>query len=281
MPINRRQYKRIKLEADITAQIIDQKGSPVGSALYGCLQDISVGGACFTIQCSKKAVGLTLLARMTTLTILFEKGLHIKVNGLILGAVFDLLGSYTIHLHFSQQFSKESFKKFIDICQKLKSPGGSEALQKDELALVQQELAKKKQSPKVLGEVKEQRKSVEIIALTRAIKENPRDVKLMQKLANLYISYELYEEAIKPFKAAIKLNPKVAELQYLLGNTYYKAQQFQESLAPLSLAVRLNPKFAKAHYNLCVVNELVGNEEAAQKHFQIAIKLDPDIESKV
>ena len=103
----------------------------------------------------------------------------------------------------------------------------------------------------------------------------------MQKLANLYISYELYEEAIKPFKAAIKLNPKVAELQYLLGNTYYKAQQFQESLAPLSLAVRLNPKFAKAHYNPWMDNELVGKEEAAQMHYQIAIKLDPGIESRV
>ena len=277
MPMNRRRHNRIKLEADITAQIIDQKGSPVGSALYGCLQDISVGGACFTIQCSKKDVGLTLLARMTTLTILFEKGLHIKVNGLILGAVFDLLGSCTIHLHFSQQFSKESFKKFIDICQKLKSPGGSEALQKDLESL----MAKKKQSPKVLGEVKEQRKSVEIIALTRAIKENPRDVKLMQKLANLYISYELYEEAVKPLKFAIKLNPRVADFQYLLGYTYYKAQYFQKSLAPLSLAVRLNPKFSKTHYYLWMVNELVGIEEAAQKHYQIAIELDPDIENKV
>ena len=136
MPMNRRRHNRIKLEADITAQIIDQKGSPVGSALYGCLQDISVGGACFTIQCSKKDVGLTLLARMTTLTILFEKGLHIKVNGLILGAVFDLLGSCTIHLHFSQQFSKESFKKLIEIWKMFKSHGELEALQKELDSLV-------------------------------------------------------------------------------------------------------------------------------------------------
>jgi len=49
----------------------------------------------------------------------------------------------------------------------------------------------------------------------------------------------------------------------------------------LSLAVRLNPKFAKAHYNLWRVNELVGVEEAAQMHYQIAIELNPEIESKV
>jgi len=173
---------------------------------------------------------------------------------------------------------------------------------------------KERQSPKVLGEVTALRKLVgglsesrnklaqeltkadkdapppqkpmtsreKIVALIQAIKKEPRDAKLMQKLANLYISNELYEEAINPIRFAIKLNPKIsAKLQYLLGNTYYKAQRFQESLGPLSLAVRLNPKSSKAHYNLWMVNELVGIEEVAQKHYQIAIKLDPDIENKV
>ena len=136
MPLDRRRHKRIKLEAEITAQIIDQIGIPVGPALYGCLQGISVSGACFTIQCLKKDVSQILLARMTTLTILFEKGLHIKINGLILEAVFDLLSSHTIHLQFSQQFSKESLKKIIDICQMVKSPGELEALQKELDSLV-------------------------------------------------------------------------------------------------------------------------------------------------
>lgn len=136
MPLDRRRHKRIKLEADITAQIIDQKGSPVGSELYGRLQGISAGGASFTIQCSNKDVGQTLPAKMTTLTILFERGLHIKVYGLILDAVSDLLGSYTIHLQFSQQFSQESFKKLIEIWQMFKSHGELEALQKELDSLV-------------------------------------------------------------------------------------------------------------------------------------------------
>ena len=172
---------------------------------------------------------------------------------------------------------------------------------------------KERQSPKVLGEATALRKLVgglsesrnkleqeltkagkeapppqkpipsreKIVALTQAIKKDPENAKLMQKLANLYISYELYEEAVKPLKFAIKLNPRVADFQYLLGYTYYKAQYFQKSLASLSRAVRLNPKFAKAHYYLWMVNELVGIEEAAQKHYQIAIELDPDIENKI
>ncbi len=136
MPLDRRIHRRFKLEAEITAQIIDQKESPVGSELYGRLQGISSSGASFTIQCSNKDLGLTLPAKMTTLTILFERGLHIEVYGLILRAVFNLLGSYTIHLQFSRQFSKESFKKLIEICQMVKSHGELESLQKELDSLV-------------------------------------------------------------------------------------------------------------------------------------------------
>lgn len=118
--LERRQQKRFKLAGKIFAQIIDQNGSQVGSAFYGWLEDISIGGACFYIHCSNKDVGRTLLGKMTTLTIRFEKGPHIKVNGLIVGAKFDLFSSYTIHLRFSRQFSEESFKKLIDICHKPK-----------------------------------------------------------------------------------------------------------------------------------------------------------------
>ena len=43
----------------------------------------------------------------------------------------------------------------------------------------------------------------------------------------------------------------------------------------------MNPKYAEAHYNLCMINELVGNEEAARKHYQLAIKINPDIENQM
>lgn len=333
MPLTRRKQKRFKLETEITAQIVDQNGNPVGSALYGSLQDISVGGACFTVQNSSRDFIRTLPQKMTTLTFSFEKGTPVTVSGLIVGAKIGLSSSCTINLEFNQQYIDERLNKLIDICQKLKGANGSEALQKesegeakesltkakidlaslanlmDELTRVQRELAKDKQSPKALDEAKksvgEIRGSTQkpagaqtgaggeappqkpmpshkkIAALTRAIEKDPRDARLIQKLVDLYISFELYEAAIKTLKAVLKFNPKVAELQYLLGDTYYKAERFQESLAPFNRAIRLNPKLAKAHYFLSIVNELVGKEESAQKHYQTAIALDPDVESGV
>ena len=67
----------------------------------------------------------------------------------------------------------------------------------------------------------------------------------------------------------------------MLGEAHYKAQQYHDALKPLNHAVRVNPKMAKAHYNLCLINELVSNEDAAQKHYQLAIKIDPMIEEKM
>ena len=121
----------------------------------------------------------------------------------------------------------------------------------------------------------------EFAELNQALKENPRDLKALRQLAEAYISQDRFLEAIPHLSTAVKLNPRDAELQFLLGDTFFKAKNFEDSLHPLNQAVRLNPKFAKAHYNLCLVNEMVGHEETASRHYKIAIKLDPNIESSM
>jgi len=121
----------------------------------------------------------------------------------------------------------------------------------------------------------------EFAELNQAVKKNPKDQKVLRQLAEGYISQDRFNEAIPHLSALVKLQPKNAEMQYLLGNTFYKAQKFEDSLPPLYKAVRLDPKLAKAHYGLCIVNELVGQEDAASKHYKIAMKLDPNVESSV
>lgn len=336
MPLNRRKQQRFKLETEINAQITDQNGGPVGSEFYGCLRDISVGGACFNVQCSNQDLGQTLLAETITLILPLEKGASVKVSGLIVGANFDHSSSYSIHLQFPKKYSDESLKNLIHVCEKHASNGGANAAQKEsdgdsidpqtraeanlavlshlmeELAKVQKERLKAKQSQKTLEEAKAPKKPVEenressnkleeepsktdketspqkamrpheeIEALILELEKAPSDMSIIQRLVDLYTKYELYEAAIEILDAALKLAPKVAELQCLLGDTYYRAERFQESLAPLRLAVRLDPKIAKAHFFLSMANDLVGKEEIAEKHYRIAIALDPDIEDNV
>ena len=103
----------------------------------------------------------------------------------------------------------------------------------------------------------------------------------MIKMAEVAFEASRHQDAIEPLKKAVKLQPKDAELYFMLGEAHYKAQHYHDALTPLNNAVRVNPKMAKAHYNLCLINELVGNEDAAQKHYQLAIKIDPQIEQKM
>lgn len=111
--LERRELKRHKLAGKITSQIIDKNGSPLGSAFHGWLVDISVGGAAFSIQCSNPDVGRTLLGRLSTLTIRIDKGPQIKVEGLIVGAKFDLFYTYMIHLRFSKPFNELKLKNLV------------------------------------------------------------------------------------------------------------------------------------------------------------------------
>ncbi|MGV7220857.1 MAG: cyclic nucleotide-binding domain-containing protein [Nitrospinales bacterium] len=114
--LERRELQRHKLAGKITTQVFDKKGNPDGPTYYGWLDDISVGGASFYIQCSNKDVGRSLLGKPTTLTVRFEKGPQEKFNGLILGARFDLFNLYTIHLRFSKPFDKSKLKDIASIC---------------------------------------------------------------------------------------------------------------------------------------------------------------------
>jgi len=114
--IERRQHKRHKLAGKITAQIVNKDGNPDGPAFFGWLDDISVGGASFFIQCSNKDVGRALLGRVATLSVQFEKGPQIKFYGPILGARFDLLSAYTIHLRFHNPFDESKLEEIVAIC---------------------------------------------------------------------------------------------------------------------------------------------------------------------
>jgi CRP-like cAMP-binding protein len=114
--LERRELQRHKLAGKITSQVFDKKGSPEGPAYYGWLDDISTGGASFYIQCSNKDVGRSLLGKVTSLTVRFEKGPQIKFGGLILGARFNLFNLYTIHLRFSKPFDKSKLKEIAAIC---------------------------------------------------------------------------------------------------------------------------------------------------------------------
>lgn len=97
----RRQHERHKVSAKITVQTFDKNGEPVRPMYQGWLGDISIGGAAIIIDYADKSIGRSLLGRMTSLSIRFNKGSGMDLKGRILGAKHDDSHAYTINMKFS------------------------------------------------------------------------------------------------------------------------------------------------------------------------------------
>jgi CRP-like cAMP-binding protein len=109
--IERRIFQRHKLKGKIGAQFFNDEKKPIGPMAIGSLEDISVGGASFSIKSSNANIGRRLLGKPTALSLQLEKGPQLKFNGHILGARYDQAGTYTTHLKFFKPFVEEKLKQ--------------------------------------------------------------------------------------------------------------------------------------------------------------------------
>ncbi|MGV7222342.1 MAG: cyclic nucleotide-binding domain-containing protein [Nitrospinales bacterium] len=117
IPLERRQYDRFDLTGELTVQIFDKNIKQIMPTLEGVIKNISIGGALFSIQCSTKNVGRSLLGRKTTLTLTNEIAPLIKLNGYILGTKFDRQSSYAINLKFFKPYTEDIIKNIVAKCQ--------------------------------------------------------------------------------------------------------------------------------------------------------------------
>ena len=83
--LERRENKRFDLDGKISVQVYDKNKNPLGPPFGGLLDDISVGGASFIIHSSNKAIGRTLLGKLTSLNVENDVEPQVQFNGLIIG----------------------------------------------------------------------------------------------------------------------------------------------------------------------------------------------------
>ena len=113
--IERRIFQRHKLKGKISAEILNNEGKAMGPVASGLLDDISVGGAAFSIRSSNGEIGRRLLGKPTNLSIQLESGPQLKFDGHILGARYDQVGAYTTHLKVRKPFVEEKLNQIADI----------------------------------------------------------------------------------------------------------------------------------------------------------------------
>lgn len=94
---------------------------------------------------------------------------------------------------------------------------------------------------------------------------------------NLGISYEKlgkHRDSIEALKEAIQLDPNQANAHYALGYAYYQLKEYDEAVAAFKQSMKIKPDNAFAHSKLGHIYILLGNKEAAKKHYEILKTLD-------
>lgn len=78
-----------------------------------------------------------------------------------------------------------------------------------------------------------------------AARENPRNVKVFNRLGVIYLEQKNYEDAIEAFKTAVKYDDKVCTRYYNLALAYIGQGSYKEAGKNLQEAIKLSPDNSK------------------------------------
>ncbi|OIO76271.1 MAG: hypothetical protein AUJ85_00920 [Elusimicrobia bacterium CG1_02_37_114] len=101
-----------------------------------------------------------------------------------------------------------------------------------------------------------------------AIKLDPQNSFLHQKLAQYYLSKSEFNQAVRHYTAAIELNPCNPFFYSELAEIYYKNNETDIALKFYKKSVELEPFYVFAHYRMGKIFIKQNKKELAQKAFQ-------------
>ncbi|PLX47180.1 MAG: hypothetical protein C0613_14890 [Desulfobulbaceae bacterium] len=95
--IDRRRHRRYPLEVEVHARLQNLQGQDIGASFRGVLDDVSAGGLCFYIKCSRQSTARMLLGRPVALSFTLGKA-TLDLRGVIVSSKYQLLNDYTVHV---------------------------------------------------------------------------------------------------------------------------------------------------------------------------------------
>ncbi|MBW2194077.1 MAG: tetratricopeptide repeat protein [Deltaproteobacteria bacterium] len=115
----------------------------------------------------------------------------------------------------------------------------------------------------------------EIKILTSYVKDNPDDLDMTIRLAEILICVKQCDEAMDICKKVITTNPDFARAHHALGAAYWKMEQLDEAISELKKTIAIDTDFGFAHYRLGVAYCTKGRFEEAIRELQEAIATEP------
>ena len=110
----------------------------------------------------------------------------------------------------------------------------------------------------------------EISALKSALEKDPKDVRALTRLANMYHDARKFDEAVKFYRRALEINPKDVDARTDMGICLYESGMADDAIAQFRTSLTYEPNHWQTWLNLGIValsskNDLKTANEAFSK----------------
>lgn len=114
-------------------------------------------------------------------------------------------------------------------------------------------------------------------AASRAIELDPKLAQAYNNRGDIYLAMALYEEAVQAYRKAVEISPKYAAALINMARTQRDMDLPDEARSTLALAMELEPDNPEALLVDGVLNEQMGDRDAAASSFKQAIDQLPEM----
>ncbi len=115
-----------------------------------------------------------------------------------------------------------------------------------------------------------------ILAMQKAIRQNPRDTAAYYNLGMAYLHVGRNLEALETFQKAVSLEPELASAHAGRGVAFSRLGKSLQALSAFRRALFLKPDDALSHLNLGITYRRLGRHHRGMQAIIQAIRLEPD-----
>lgn len=115
-----------------------------------------------------------------------------------------------------------------------------------------------------------------VLFLDEALRATPNSPLLLNLRVSALSSFGRDREALADLETISRLSPNDPAPLLLAGNTLIRLNRMTEAEEMLANALALAPESAEAHENLAIYYGMVGNRDAAIKHYKQVVSIAPD-----
>jgi tetratricopeptide (TPR) repeat protein len=112
--------------------------------------------------------------------------------------------------------------------------------------------------------------------LLSILKDDPKNLKALIELGNVYFDGGQFDKAIDTYSKALEINPKNADIRTDMGIMYRRKGNFDRAIEEFKKAAEDDPRHVNSRYNLGIVYlHDKGDLKAAIKAWEDYLKVEP------